>query len=334
MPYIIQIKPSNYLLFVNENETVLDAALRQGFEIPYSCGSATCGTCMGQVISGTYSYGNIEPYALDAQARADNFALFCSVRPTSDMVIELNDVYGPEFVPPMKAEYEVSEHTVLAQDIYHVILEPSKKALKYHAGQHIQILCTDGAALPYSIANAPLGDGKIELYIKALPSNAYVSEVIQKITEKKTLQLRGPYGKMLWHKQPDLPILFIAGGTGVVPFKALIEQAIMDHDPRTLHLYWGATTADELYLHDYFQTLAHEHSQFTFTPVITQQSEYWQGETGLVQDVILDAHSDMTQYQVYASGPTEMVYLAFDIFTAKGLKPQLMYSDTFEYFPR
>ena len=74
MDHIVQIKPSGYLLFVTEGESVLEAALRQGYEFPYSCGSGTCGTCMGKVLSGTFTYGDVEPYALDEAAENEDGA--------------------------------------------------------------------------------------------------------------------------------------------------------------------------------------------------------------------------------------------------------------------
>ncbi len=334
MDHIIQIKPSGYLLFVAEGETVLEAALRQGFEFPYSCGSGTCGTCMGKVIKGSYTYGDVEPYALEDAAEDENFALFCSVKPTSDMVIELEDVYGPEYLPARKANYQIEAYKVLEDDIYQVFIAPKKKKIQYHAGQYLKIICNDGIPLPFSIANAPRADGKLELQIKAMPDNPYTTEIVNKIKTKSSLTLRGPYGHVIYRSEPDLPIIFVAGGTGIVPLKAIIEEALARKDQRTMHLYWGGKTVDALYLNEQMQTLAKTHTNFSFTPVIGNADAYWEGSTGLVHEIVTQQYDDLSHYQVYASGPTEMVYAAFDAFTAKGLKSQLMFSDTFEYAPR
>lgn len=334
MDHIIQIKPSGYLLFVSEGETVLDAALRQGFEFPYSCGSGTCGTCMGKVLAGNYTYADVEPYALDDAAENENFALFCSVRPTSDMIIELEDVYGPEYLPVRKGSYEIEDYKVIKSDIYQVFLNPKKKKIQYHAGQYLKIICDDGIPLPFSIANAPRADGKLELQIKAIPDNPYTTEIINKIKAKSTLTLRGAYGHVIYRSEPDLPILFVAGGTGIVPLKAIIEAALARKDQRNMHLYWGGKTTEDLYLSEQMQNLAKVHANFDFTPIISDTDTYWEGSTGLVHEVVDQQYNDFSQYQVYTSGPTEMVYAAFDAFTAKGLKPQLIFSDTFEYAPR
>jgi len=334
MSHIVQIKPSGYLLFVAEDESVLDAAIRQGYEFPYSCGSGTCGTCMGKVLSGTFTYGEVEPYALDDTAIKEHFALFCSVKPTSDMIIEIEDVYGPECLPVRKAEYCVNDYKLLGNDVYQVFLDPKKNKIQYHAGQYLKIICDDGIPLPFSIANAPTVDGRLELQIKAASDNPYTTEIIEKVKHKTVLSLRGPYGKVIYRSEPDLPILFVAGGTGIVPLKAIIEQACARKDPRAMHLYWGAQNITDLYLREQMQHLADTHEHFDFTPVIQNTPEDWQGASGLVHEIIDAAHDDLSGYQVYTNGPTEMIYAIFDAFTAKGLKPQLIFSDTFEYAPR
>lgn len=334
MSYFIKIKPRGYLLEVNDDETVLEAALRNGFDFPFSCGSATCGTCMGKVLQGTFTYGNVQPYALDAQQQAEGFALFCSVRPTSDMVIEVEEVYGSEYRPARKYEYQVHDFKLLNDNIYQVFLTAQKNALDYQSGQYLHILCDDGTGVPFSIANAPNNEKILELQIKTALDNARTAEIINKITAKKALTIRGPYGATVYKKSPNLPIIYLAGGTGIVPIKAMLEAAFLNNDPRQLHLYWGAKNAADLYLSDLFKHWAAQQSNFKFTPVITAQDDYWQGRTGLVHEVVMEQHDNLSDYQVYCSGPTEMVYAVFDEFTAKGLKPQLMFSDTFEYYPR
>jgi CDP-4-dehydro-6-deoxyglucose reductase len=295
MTYFVQIKPSGYLLLVEEDETILAAALRQGFEIPYSCGSATCGTCMGKVLSGTYTYGTVEPYALSTEQRAEQYALFCSVRPTSDLIIELEDVYSPNFIPVQKAEYTVADYKIFPHDIYQVFLEPEKKKITYHAGQHIKILCRDGITLPFSIANAPTSNGNIELHIKHIAQNPYTSEIIEKIIQKKSLELRGPYGKMQYCPELPFPMIFISGSNGLVPLKALIEEALASKDNRKLHLYWGCKIASELYLKDYFQNLTTQHPNFKFTPIVAEQTLDWQGTTKLITDAIIQEYPHLDQ---------------------------------------
>lgn len=331
---LVKIKPRGYLLEVNDDETVLEAALRNGFDFPFSCGSATCGTCMGKVLQGAFTYGQVQPYALDEQQQSEGFALFCSVRPTSDMTIEVDEVYGPEYRPARKFDYQVRDFKLLHNNIYQIFLTPHKNNLEYRAGQYLQIFCDDGTAIPYSIANAPQSDNVLELQIKSISENPRSAEIIEKITQKKSLTIRGPYGATVYQTAPDLPIIYLAGGIGIVPLKALLEATFANQDKRQLHLYWGVKNSADLYLASLFTEWEQQHSNFRFTPVISNHDNFWGGKTGLVHQVVAEEHNDLSGHQVYASGPKEMIYTAYDAFTAKGLKPQLMFSDTFEYFPR
>lgn len=331
--HIVQIKPAGYLLFVEDGETVLDSALKAGYEFPYSCGSATCGTCMGKVISGSFTYAGIEPYALDQTAQDEGFALFCSVRPTSDMVIELEDVYGPDFIPVRKAEYAIEKTETVSDSVLRTWLKPKKKKIKYRAGQYLKIITEENIPVPISIANAPNSDELIEIHIK-VTDNIYAQEISEKIRAGKSLKVRGPYGNMALEEQVDLPMIMVAGGVGVAPCKALIEQALQNNPAQPIHLYWGGDSSVALYLSDWFVQLAEDNENFQYTPVVNEVEEFWQGETGLVHEAVAEHHDDLSGYQVFACGPTEMVYAAFDKFTQQGLKPQLMFSDTFECFPR
>lgn len=334
MTHIIQIKPSGNLLFVQDGDTVLQTALSAGYEFPYSCGSATCGTCMGKVLQGGFSYGSVEPYALDEAAQDNGFALFCSVKPTSDMIIEVEDVYAPHFLTARKAEYKITNYNVLDNDIYQVFLTPKKKLLQYHAGQYLKIITDENIPVPFSIASTPQESGQLELQIKNSPDHQLTNEIIDKIKAKTNLMLRGPYGTVRYYDELDLPIIFMSGGTGIVPIKALIEKALSTNPKQQLHLFWGGNNKNDLYLYEHMHALAEQHDNFLFTPVLTGSDEYWQGKTGLVHEIIAEQHDDLSGYQVYASGPTDMVYAGYDAFIAQGLKPQLMFSDTFEVFPR
>ncbi len=325
MERYVKIKPQELLLVVESGETVLDAALRSGFEFPYSCGSATCGSCMGKVLSGHIDYGNVDPYALDKQARDEGFALFCSAHPTTDLTIEVEDVYGSHYVPPSKIDYEVLTVKKLNHGVHIVQLFPKKKSLKYTAGQYIQIVCKDGVLLPFSIANAPNEKGMIELHIREASDNPYAVEVIKKLQVGETLTLRGPEGNMIYRESPNLPVIFIAGGVGIAPLKAIIEQYLLHHDQRELHLYWGVKSIEHAYLNEEFEALAKQHPQLKMVSLV---------DNNAVHKKVLEDISALSDKMVYVAGPVEMVHAAFDYLTHHGVKPQLMFSDTFQLFPK
>jgi len=92
MPNQVTLKPSDHAFTVKAGETILDAALREGFVISYGCRNGACGTCKGKVLSGAVDYGNHQASALSDQEKRQGFALFCQARPLGDVVIECREV--------------------------------------------------------------------------------------------------------------------------------------------------------------------------------------------------------------------------------------------------
>lgn len=331
MSFAVKIKPSNYVIFVEQGESVLDAAIRQGYDFPYSCRSATCATCMGKVIKGSIDYGNVEPYALDDADQEEGFALFCSAMPTSDLIIEMEDVYGPEYRPAKTVEYTVVEKTKVTDDIHRIVLKPlAEKKILYTAGQYLYVLCNDGIQIPFTIAKAPTEDGVVELHIRDLHDNQFTSEIFAKIEQNETINLKAPYGKVVYHSEPKLPIIFVTGGTGIVLAKAIIEDMMTKKSPQATQLYWGVSKIEDLYLHETFEAWAKAHTWLTYIPVLSTEIAGWTGRTGFVHEAVLADHSDLSDTQIYASGPNDMVFAASKSFQKHNLKLHWFYSDALE----
>jgi CDP-4-dehydro-6-deoxyglucose reductase len=326
MTFTVLIKPSNYVLLVEEGETVLDAALRQNFDFPYSCRSATCATCMGRVLSGHITYGDVEPYALDDAAQADGCALFCSAKPTSDLVIEVEDVFGSEYKPARIAEYKVDSQALLGDNLHQIFLSPSAdKKISHTAGQYLSVVCKDGIHVPFSIANAPVdGSDQIELHIHDSAQSAYTKEILNKITTEQKVTIKGPQGRMVYHASPNLPLIFVAEGTGIAPLKAIIEDMLAKNMAQKIQLVWSVKNESRLYLDELFKRWAAHVPQFTYQPLFENQS---------IAEAILQAHPNLSGHQVFASGSPEMVYSLKKALVAKGLNPFFIYSDVFECFP-
>ena len=81
----VTIKPSNHTFTCGDDETVLAAALRASFTLPYGCRNGACGTCKGKILEGSVDYGNPQPYVLAEFERKAGLALFCQARPLTDL---------------------------------------------------------------------------------------------------------------------------------------------------------------------------------------------------------------------------------------------------------
>lgn len=335
MQYNVYIEPCGLNLSVKATETILDAALRQGYQFPHECMSGTCGTCRGRLLEGQVRYEDDYLPGLTNNERETGYALFCSAKPASDLIIYIEGVVEPAKLPIKKVVYSVNSIEPLTKTAIKIILQsPENDHLSYHAGQYIEILQRDKSPKPFSIANAPLGNSKfIELHIRQTTNNSYAAELLVALKTGAHLTIQGPYGHCVLKQDPPFPFIFIAGGVGFSPIKALIEQALATGFDLPIYLYWGARTLTDLYMHDAALRWAKHVPNFHYIPVLSSpdKADKWQGKIGLVHEAVIADHNDLSRYHIYASGPTEMVYAALHAFQAQGLDRSLMYSDSFSH---
>jgi CDP-4-dehydro-6-deoxyglucose reductase len=233
--------------------------------------------------------------------------------------------------------YALQSMELLHGNIWQVFLTPpQKKYLQYKAGQYLEIFNPAHDPRPFSIANAPIeNNGIIELHIRCVANSPYTLSLIENIKKTRTLDIRGPFGQCTYKKIPEYPSIFIAGGTGFAPIKAIIEQALSEKITQPIYLYWGARTQADLYMNELASQWEKDVSHFQYIPVLSAslEADHWTGKTGFLHDAVLADHPDLTHHHVYASGPQEMVYAALDIFKRHGLDEKLMYSDAFDFPP-
>lgn len=305
------------------------AALRQGFNFPYNCQNAVCGTCMGRVLRGEVSYDNQAEEELSSEEKEEGFAFFCSAKPKTHLVIEMFHVEGPDIKLEKTSAYHVMGHTILSPNTLLLELYPEneKEALSFHAGQYLY-LCYGDEYRAYSIANAEEDSQRIELHIRHTDDNAFANQMIALAEQKKILYLEGPHGHCVLHQTPALPTILLAAGTGFAQMKALIEEQLKTRQTTPLYLYWGARKREDLYAHELALEWAQQYPFIHYQAMLSApEPGTWSGELGYIYEKVVKDHPDLSGYQVYASGPPDMVLAALQLFEQHALNRNRMYSD-------
>lgn len=326
MSHIVRIKPCNQTIVVEEDETVLDAALRNDIDFPFSCMSAICTTCLGKLLHGEISYLSEEPYGLEDLEPNQGYTLFCSAVPKSDLIIEVTDVITDDDYPIRSINYMARHIEPLNKQTYRVILASSDtKKIKYRPGQYVELTNSNSQTAPFSIANAPSEKGELELHVQT--GTEFSNKLINDLNQEKTVTATGPHGHNVYQSQPLFPILLVAGGVGISHSMAIIQYAAELHFPRPIHLYWGCKKIDDFYLMRELNELANEHKHFQFTPILSEADHNWQGQTGLIHPAIIRDYPDLTNIEIHASGSEAMITTIFDALKPLGLRKVLMHSD-------
>ena len=335
MPYQVTIQPSGHQFTVRDDETLLEAALREGFALPYGCRNGACGACKGRVLSGEFDAGNCSPNALTDDDRRQGRALFCRAKPLSDLTIEVKEIGAAKDIVVKTLPCRVEKLEKRADDVMVMKIKlPANERLQFLAGQYIDFQLKDGRTRSYSLANAPHDDALLELHVRHVPGGHFSDQVFSTMKERDILRLKGPLGSFFIREESDKPMIFVAGGTGFAPVKAMLEHAFAAHMDRELVLYWGARALKDLYMTELPQRWLAERPNFSFVPVLSAPApgDNWQGRTGYVHEAVLADFADLSGYEVYACGAPVMVDAARDSFVrTRGLPEDAFYADSFSY---
>jgi len=329
--HAINTIPCGHNLTAREGETILEAALRQGLNLPYVCRDGACGECKGKILKGVVDYGTYQEGVLTEADKAQGKALFCCAKPLSDLDIECHEVDKNRQFPVKTMSFRVQKMGRAAPDVMLLELVPEgDERMNFIAGQYVAVLLEDGSKRSYSIANSPHESEHMQLHIRRVEGGKFTGHVFNEMKEGDVLRVEGPYGNFYLREDSQKPIILMSGGCGFGSIKGLVEHAFRVGITRPMVLYWGARTPVDLYsdLPDKWQQ---EHGNFKFIPVLSEPSPEhgWQGRTGLVHEAILQDHERLDEYQVYSCGSPGMVEASRAPFMAKGLPGDQFFADAF-----
>lgn len=308
------------------NETLLDAAQRQGIVFNYSCRTGRCSSCKGRVITGETVAQQIEAGLTEAEHQ-QGYVLTCvrqALGPVQLDIADLGDISLPE---ARTLPCRILSLNLLAPDVMRVTLRlPPTATVDFLPGQYIDVIGPEGLRRSYSIANAPRADRSIELHIREVNGGAMSQYWFHTAKINDLLRLRGPLGTFFLRGQAEKDLVFLATGTGIAPIKAILEglsKLQTEAQPRSISVYWGGRHEEDLYW------TPNQFQNVRFVPVLSRGQSTWAGARGHVQDILLNEHPILESVQVYACGSEAMISSARSQLLATGLPPDQFHSDAF-----
>ncbi len=327
----ITVHPDNVTIAARPTETILDAGLRHGIDLPFDCRNGGCGACKCTVLVGRVDPGTYQPDALSAAERALGKVLMCCASPIGDVEIEYVPSKVLSRVPVREYRGRVAQLTRLAHDVMRVRIALSEGVkVPFKAGQYINVLLEDGSRRPFSFATPPHQEGPIELHIRLVPGGRFTTHVFEKMKEGDEIRIEGPMGDFVL-RESERPIIFVAGATGFAPVKSMVEDAFHRGVRRPMYLYWGVRKRRDLYAAELPEGWAREHDNFHFIPVLSEAvpEDEWQGRTGLVHEAILQDFPSLAGNEIYACGSVKMVEAVLPKLRGQGAEEGMCFSDAF-----
>jgi len=313
MGYELTIEPLGQTIEVEDGQTILDAALRAGIYLPHACCHGLCATCKVQVTDGEVDHGEASTFALMDFEREEGKCLACCARLESDTVIEaeIEDDPDSENLPVEDYSGEVVRIETLTPTIKGIWLKLDRP-LHFQAGQYInlEVPALGGVSRAFSLANAPQESNIVELNVRIVPGGQVTSWLHNELKVGETLKLSGPYGRFFVKKSAYVPLIFMAGGSGLSSPKSMIEDLLKNGCELPITLVYGQRNRAELYYDAEFQALADKYPNFTYVPALSHEADDtgWSGARGFVHEAA-KAHfgNDFRGHKAYLCGPPAMI---------------------------
>jgi CDP-4-dehydro-6-deoxyglucose reductase, E3 len=326
----ITLSRSGKFFTANEGETILEAALRHEIWLPHACRGGTCGTCRATVVAGAVTYEAAAP-AWMRQGASQADALLCCAKPLGDVTLDVAELAARPIATLFRRPARVIEIARPSRDVAIVTLKPPPTAtIPFRPGQYICAVGQDGRLHPFSIANAPRGDGSLELHIGRVANGRFTTYVHEQLQPRDILRFEGPFGEFGFADHAGRPAILLAGGTGIAPIKAMLESLSQRDNRRELHLYWGCRHKDGLYAIE--QIMGMGAARVTAVLSEAKASDSWAGRNGLVHRAVLADFPDLSSFDVYACGSPGLIEAASSDFTQiAGLPRDRFFAESFNH---
>jgi len=334
----ITLLPAQQVIVTEDDETILDAALRAGINLPHSCRGGHCASCRARIVGGSIQYRNGRPLGLMEQEERDGYALLCQALPAvADVSVQVRVIKPVAEVHVQHLPCRIERLQPLAPDVMAVFLRlPAVEQFAFAAGQYVDVMLDGNRRRSFSIANPPHDAKFLELHVRRVAHGEFTSQIFGEASLKTLLRLEGPLGQLWFREDSERPAILVGGGTGYAPLRSMLRHLLERGDQRPLHLYWGAQTREGLYEDSVLREWCVRYPNLTYTPVLTvaPENEDWIGRRGWVHTAVIEDHPSLRNFDVYAAGPPAMIETLRTDFSAHGLPPAQLFFDSFDFSPQ
>jgi len=311
----VTVRPSGHEFYVEGSETVLEAALRAGLAPSYGCGNGNCGLCKARVVDGQVRSVRPSDYVFSAAEKAQNYALLCSCTALTDVVVELIEADSPDDIPQQELVTKVRSVAPLDGEVMLLHLQaPRSERLRFLAGQSATLGVAGGTAdfsADYPVASCPCDDRNLLFHISRQQADGG-DEFAQRlfagaIRTGDPINVRGPWGTFVLHKDSTRPLVFVVCDTGFAPARSLIESAIAVDRVESITLIWAATRPGGQYLANQCRAWVDALDNFHYRPLDAADA----AQAGREAAALLLAEAlDGAACDIYIAGPEGFVRAA------------------------
>jgi propane monooxygenase reductase subunit len=341
MTHTVRLEPVGVEFEVEDGETVLNAAFRQGIALPHGCKEGQCSACKCILNEGEVDLLKYSTFALNDMERESGHILLCRSIAYSDMEVELLN-YDEEILSKAIAvktyQGRITEIERLTHDIRGIAIALDAP-IKFWAGQYVDITVTteEGETITrsFSMANTPEQAETLRFVIKKYPEGKFSGELDSGgIRVGAAVSVVGPYGTCFRREERDGPIVLVGAGSGLSPIWSILHDHIASGEDREVYFFYGARTRADLFYLDRIAALTGANPSVRFIPVLSHADDDadWQGARGFVHERVADTLRALAVDgvgDVYACGPPPMIDALEPVLFMAGFEHERIHFDRF-----
>jgi len=336
--HTVRFEPVGIEIEVGEDQTILRAAAEQGIMLMHGCKEGQCSSCKSFVLDGEdIELDRYSTFALPDYEKEEGYTLLCRAHPFEDLTIELLN-YDEEMIrsglPIQQAVAEVVSNEPVTHDMRHLVLRLVRPGeLTFFPGQYVDI-AVPGAntSRSFSMANtSSRNGGRLEFVIKVYPGGVFSQFLDSELAIGDRLDLVGPFGVFTLRDGQEADLVFVGGGAGMAPILSLLRSMAERGIDRRTTYYYGARRRRDLCFEDELRALAVAMPRMRYVPALSEPSDDdgWDGEVGLITDVVARHEADLVGADAYVCGPPPMVDAALPLLEKLGVAPKRIFYDKF-----
>ena len=333
----VRFEPVGIEIEVEEDETVLEAAFRQGVSLMHGCKEGQCASCKSVLCQGDVELLKYSTFALSDAEREQDRVLLCRTIAYSDLVVELlnfDEGLLSRSIPVRMFDARITRIESLTADIRRLEIL-TEQPLKFWAGQYVDITVPGtGVTRSFSMANPPSKASALEFIIKIYPQGAFSSLLKDTLKQGDPIEIKGPYGSCLRHENRSGSMILVGGGSGMAPLLSILTDLVESGEQRPVRFFYGARTQRDLFMLDRIEELGSRLKDFGFIPALSGPGVEpdWNGETGFIHEVVqrhFQSGSVNGESDAYSCGPPPMIDAVLPVLQVTGLEPENIHFDKF-----
>jgi NAD(P)H-flavin reductase/ferredoxin len=333
MTTTVRLEPFGAAIEVGDGETVLDAVLRAGYYVHHACRAGRCGSCAGRLTAGRLDQPLHSGFALGKDSQDRGAVLLCQARggggeavvDIADMQLDRDEFQGG--LATWSARIVGCERP--SADLRIVALQALGEPRHWRAGAHVAFAVPGHgpAHRSYSLLDLPQRDGRFRVLLRVFPDGRFSGQIDALAQAGAVLAVRGPLGRFAL-RRGYRPIVFVAGGTGIGPIRAMVQDLAETRSRRQIHLLYGARDASDLVLRGELAALA------ASLPGLGLATAAERGDGADVQGTVVELlgrvpDPAIRDAEAYLCGPEAMVAQLRERLGARGMQDRRIASDVF-----